>query len=159
MKIMKRKMFLAAALFAALVSAASAQGPTLTVGGDPLLNSKSKSWIGQSGYVFSRLFTAPVTADYLITLYVNMSNDTSGGSDTDETCPILGWADEFGGNQVTDVCAAEVGALLPANYGAGTKTIHVFAGSEVQLDNPSVLGWVAGPHTYDMIVTWTKLNP
>jgi hypothetical protein len=160
---MTRKVFLVAALFAAFLSTASAQFLSQTT----KRTSTSYSWLGQSTDV-------PVTqligstweaADYLMTAYVNMSND-SAVSDPDVVCPSLTFADEFDPIAITPpnalapgFCAQEPGSVgAPALRAVGTSVIHVAGGSPVSIStNGSVAAWL-NPHTYDLIVTVTKLN-
>jgi hypothetical protein len=163
---MPNKMFFVAALFAALLSTASAQ--TLPV--IKADSSISASWLGASTDVSGEQLLPPAweASDYLVTAYLRMSGDTTGLANTDETCASLTWSDEFNlvNPLVIKVCSQETGFYAPASLGAGSATIHIATGGFGSLTaslgyvstGATVAGWTV-PHTYNLIVTATKLNP
>jgi hypothetical protein len=169
MKIMSRKLLFVAALFAALLSTANAQ----TRGGQSPLTFGGQSWLGSSTDLSTALFETPssVAADYLVTIYIDMSTDTTGGVDTDQTCVQLLWNDGYG-NQPA-VASNNAGCAVEMGYGARATPsivnipIHAAAGTLVGINTDgSVAGWVAAPlipgtppHTYNLIITATQLNP
>jgi hypothetical protein len=159
---MKRKMFLAVALFAALISIASAQTPLM--GGDPSLNSKSYSFINRSSDVHGIvLFTAPATpaySDYLVTVYIDAGPSTAAGG---TICPQLNWNDSFSFQTFvpaaasgSSACTVTGGTDVQSIPAYGTTTLHVQANTGVQVRTTSSYGVGAD---FDLIVTATQLNP
>jgi hypothetical protein len=165
---MSRKMFFVAALFAALLSTASGQ----THGGQAPLTVGGVSWLASSSDLSNFPVVSPsVATDYLVTIYIDMSPDTTGGVDTDQTCVQLMWNDGYATQPAVASnnggCTVEVGSSNPAIPSIVNIPIHVAASSAVWLNtNGSVAGWTAAPlipgtpaHTYNLIITATPLNP
>jgi hypothetical protein len=156
---MPRNLFFVAAMFAALLSTVSAQ----TVGGDAKLVTNGASWLGASTDSAMTFFSADEAAvDLLVTVFIDMSPDTTGAPETDQTCVQLVWNDGIGiqpANRSNQGCATEVGSNLPALAFSAQIPIHIAPYAEIIVNtNSTVAGW-ATPHTYNMIVTWTQLNP